>query len=58
MEQLILKDLLNRKNSLYYKPPILKCMRQVGKIWILKEFGKRYHENTAYLNFDENKEYK
>ena len=33
-------------------------MRQVGKTWILKEFGKRYYENVAYFNFDENEEYK
>jgi predicted AAA+ superfamily ATPase len=28
-------------------------VRQVGKTWILKEFGRRYYENTAYFNFDE-----
>ncbi|EFH72095.1 ATPase (AAA+ superfamily) [Gardnerella vaginalis 5-1] len=33
-------------------------MRQVGKTWILKEFGKLYYKNIAYFNFDENKEYK
>lgn len=33
-------------------------MRQVGKTWVLKEFGRRYYENTAYFNFDENEEYK
>lgn len=33
-------------------------MRQVGKTWILKEFGRRYYENIAYFNFDENEEYK
>jgi len=33
-------------------------VRQVGKTWILKEFGKRYYENVAYFNFDENEEYK
>lgn len=29
-----------------------------GKTWILKEFGRRYYDNTAYFNFDENEEYK
>ena len=58
MERLILKKLLNWKNSPYRKPLILKGVRQVGKTWILKEFGKRYYENTAYFNFDENEEYK
>lgn len=30
----------------------------MGKTWILKEFGRRCYENTAYFNFDENEEYK
>ena len=50
--------LLQWKNSTYRKPLILKGVRQVGKTWILKEFGRRYYENTAYFNFDENMEYK
>lgn len=58
MERLILKDLIAWKNSPYRKPLILKGVRQVGKTWILKEFGKRCYENTAYFNFDENEEYK
>ena len=58
MERLILKQLLSWKNSPYRKPLILKGVRLVGKTWILKEFGKRYYENTAYFNFDENEEYK
>lgn len=58
MERLILKQLLNWKNSPYRKPLILKGVRQVGKTWVLKEFGRRYYENTAYFNFDENEEYK
>ena len=58
MERFILKKLLDWKNSPYRKPLILKGVRQVGKTWILKEFGKHYYENTAYFNFDENEEYK
>ncbi len=58
MERFILKKLLNWKNSPYRKPLILKGVRQVGKTWVLKEFGKRYYESTAYFNFDENEEYK
>ena len=30
----------------------------MGKTWVLKEFGKRYYENIAYFNFDENEDYK
>lgn len=58
MERFILKELLNWKNSPYRKPLILKGVRQVGKTWLLKEFGRRYYENTAYFNFDENEEYR
>ena len=58
MERVILKKLLDWKNSPYRKPLILKGVRQVGKTWVLKEFGRRYYENTAYFNFDENEEYK
>jgi len=58
MERFIIKDLLKWKNSKYRKPLILKGVRQVGKTWVLKEFGKLSYENTAYFNFDENSEYK
>ncbi len=58
MERFILNKLLEWKNSPYRKPLFIKGVRQVGKTWILKEFGKRYYENTAYFNFDENERYK
>ncbi len=58
MERFILQKLMEWKNSPYRKPLILKGVRQVGKTWILKEFGRRCYENTAYFNFDENEEYR
>lgn len=58
MKRVILDKLLNWKNSPYRKPLILKGVRQVGKTWILKEFGRLYYDNVAYFNFDENAEYK
>ena len=58
MKRTVMKKLLNWKNSPYRKPLILKGVRQVGKTWVLKEFGRRYYENTAYFNFDENEEYR
>ena len=58
MKRLIMSKLLAWKNSPYRKPLILKGVRQVGKTWILKEFGKLYYKNIAYFNFDENREYK
>ena len=56
LKRFILEQLIKWKESKYRKPLILKGVRQVGKTWILKEFGKRYYENTAYFNFDENGE--
>ena len=58
MKRFIIENLLQWKNSPYRKPLILKGVRQVGKTWILKEFGKTCYENTAYFNFDENEDYK
>ena len=58
MGHFILKELVEWKNSKYRKPLILKGVRQVGKTWILKEFGKKYYKNVAYFNLDENLEYK
>ncbi len=58
MERLALEKLVKWKNSPYRKPLIVKGVRQVGKTWLLKEFGKRFYENTAYFNFDENPDYK
>lgn len=58
MERFILNDLLKWKESKYRKPLILKGVRQAGKTWVSKEFGRRYYENVAYFNFDENEEYR
>jgi predicted AAA+ superfamily ATPase len=56
LKRLILDDLQRWKQSKYRKPLILKGVRQVGKTWILNEFGRRYYDNVAYFNFDEQKE--
>lgn len=58
MKRFIMNHLMEWKNSKYRKPLILKGIRQVGKTWVLKEFGKIYYENTAYFNFDEHMEYR
>ncbi|MCD6323268.1 MAG: ATP-binding protein [Clostridiales bacterium] len=58
MKRFILEKLIKWKESKYRKPLVLKGVRQVGKTWILKEFGRLYYENIAYFNFDENTEYK
>ncbi len=58
MERLVMKRLVDWKKSPYRKPLILKGVRQAGKTWLLKELGRRYYENMAYFNFDENPEYR
>lgn len=47
-----LKDLEVWKKSKNRKPLILRGARQVGKTWLLKEFGKNSYEHTVYLNFE------
>lgn len=56
MERTILEQLKTWKNSPYRKPLILAGARQVGKTYILKEFGKREYDNVAYINCDGNSE--
>jgi len=52
MNRKILKDLNIWKNSTIRKPLIIQGARQVGKTWIMKEFGKIAFEQVAYLNFE------
>lgn len=57
MERIIIEKLNQWKQSSHRKPLILQGVRQVGKTWILKEFGRQSYKNTAYFNFDESPEY-
>lgn len=56
MERSIIKQLREWKESPLRKPLILAGARQVGKTYILKEFGKREYQNVAYINCDNNPE--
>lgn len=47
-------DLVDWKNSKDRKPLIIRGARQVGKTWLMKEFGKTNYEKSAYINFDNN----
>lgn len=53
MERIAYNKLVEWKNSKDRKPLILNGARQVGKTWLLKEFGSREYENVAYINCDE-----
>lgn len=52
MRRYIKEQLIEWKNRKDRKPLILKGARQVGKTYILKEFGQEQYENVAYFNFD------
>ena len=54
MERYVMNKLVEWKNKPGRKPLILKGARQVGKTWLMKEFGKRHFKYTAYVNFDNN----
>ena len=54
MERNLKYDLLNWKYDDGRKPLILKGVRQCGKTYLLKDFGKRFYESCAYFNFEEN----
>lgn len=53
MERNALKYLQFWKTRADRKPMILKGARQTGKTWLMKEFGRRFYDDTAYFNFDE-----
>ncbi len=52
MKRFIIEKLKEWKESKYRKPLILKGARQVGKTYILKQFGEENYEGVAYFNFD------
>lgn len=47
--------LLRWKEKINRKPLIIMGARQVGKTWLMKEFGKTHYEKTAYISFYNNK---
>jgi uncharacterized protein len=52
MKRLLFQELNNWKKSIDRKPLIIQGARQVGKTWIMREFGKMEFKNTVYLNFE------
>ena len=49
-----MNELKKWKNSTTRKPLIIRGARQVGKTWLMKEFGKQCYKKCAYINFDDN----
>jgi len=54
MERTLFTKLEQWKNKKKRKPLIIQGARQVGKTWIMKEFGARFFKETIYINFDNN----
>ncbi len=54
MKRDVLDKLVKWKTTPNRKPLILNGARQVGKTWLMKEFGRLFFKNVAYINFDRN----
>lgn len=49
-----INELLEWKESKNRTPLILRGARQVGKTWLMKEFGEKHYEKVVYINFENN----
>lgn len=54
MKRHAMRTLEEWKSNPARKPLIIRGARQVGKTWLMKEFGKRFFANVAYINFENN----
>jgi predicted AAA+ superfamily ATPase len=52
MKRTAIKKLMEWKNSLHRKPLIIDGARQVGKTWLMQEFGRISYKRVVYINFD------
>lgn len=53
MERLLLEDLKKWKEKTDRKPLILRGARQVGKTWLLRDFGAKCFDDVCYVNFEQ-----
>lgn len=54
MYRTAIEKLLKWKQNKHRKPMIIEGARQVGKTWLMKEFGQQAYAGTVYINFDSN----
>lgn len=54
MYRVAIAELYKWKESRHRKPLIIQGARQVGKTWLMKEFGCQAYADTVYINFDSN----
>ena len=57
MQRIIINSLIKWKNNPDRKPLIIQGARQVGKTWLMREFGRSHYNNTVYINFDNMREF-
>ncbi|MDR1582333.1 MAG: ATP-binding protein [Prevotellaceae bacterium] len=55
MKRTVMQELISWKNNPDKMPLIIEGARQVGKTWLMKEFGAKHYHNTVYFNFDDNR---
>lgn len=58
MQRLLMEQLNKWRTKKNRKPLIIRGARQVGKTWVMKEFGKQYFEHVVYISFDNNERMK
>ena len=56
MYRTTIEQLYSWKKNKNRKPLIIRGARQVGKTWLMKEFGEKAYEKTVYINFDNNRQ--
>ncbi len=52
MKRELINDLIDWKSSYRRKPLLLQGARQVGKTWLIDDFGKNHFKNYVYFNFE------
>jgi predicted AAA+ superfamily ATPase len=54
MKRIALDSLIKWRGRAGHKPLIISGARQVGKTWLMKEFGREYYKDAAYISFEHN----
>lgn len=58
MYRIAIEQLDKWKQKKNRKPLIIRGARQVGKTWLMREFGRSAYTQTVYINFDNNQQMK
>ena len=58
MQRTSIEKLIKWKNRTDRRPLLIYGVRQVGKTWLMKDFGTKYYKQVAYISFDNNDRFK